>query len=235
MSDNPFYFKQFKVFHNKSAMKVGTDAVLLGAWTDTSEADTILEIGTGCGVIALMMAQKSNAFIDAVEIDEHSYYQAIENFEMSPWRDRLSVFNIDFKDFILQNKNKYSLIVSNPPFFNKSLKSNNIRMNIAKHNDFLSFDVLSFGISKSMLDNGKASIILPINEFEIFSQYAVINNLYCSKKTLVFPHANKNPNRILSLWTKSKCSTEEKYLFIKDKHGKISDEYRELTKDFYLY
>lgn len=234
MSDNPFYFKQFKVFHNNSAMKVGTDAVLLGAWTDASEADTILEIGTGCGVIALMLAQKSFALIDAVEIDEQSYYQAIQNFEMSPWKDRLNVINIDFKDFILQHKTKYSLIVSNPPYYNKSLKSGDFRKNIAKHNDFLSFEVLAFGISKLMHDNGKASIIMPIKEFEIFSQFAVINNLYCNKKTFVLPQINRTPNRVLSLWSKSKSITEESYICLKDKESNISDEYKELTKDYYL-
>jgi len=234
MTVQPFYFKKFKVYHDKSTMKVGTDSVLLGAWTETKNAESILDIGTGCGVIALMLAQKSSAFIDAIEIDKASYNQAVENFKISPWSYRLKAVNVDFKNFILSCKKKYSLIVSNPPYFIESLKSNNLRKNIARHNDNLTFDTLAYGISKLMLPNGKASLILPINEFQIFKEISILNGLFCNKLTYVLPMINKNPNRVLSLWSKNISARETTELYLKDKEGIISNDYFELTKEFYL-
>jgi len=234
MTEKPFYFKKFKIFHHFSSMKVGTDAVLLGAWADSHDDDSILEIGTGCGVIALMLAQKCTAYIQAVEIDIFSYHQAIENFNLSPWSSRLEAINIDFKDFISKCNKKYSLIVCNPPFFVESLKSKINRKNLARHSDILPFDTLTYGISKLLLPDGRASIILPCNEFEIFKKLAFLNGLNCYKATYVALHLKKKANRVLSYWSKDSCETEISHLFLKSRDGKYTEEYSILTKEFYI-
>src|SRR5664280_2075596 len=117
-----FEFKQFRVEQSKAAMKVGTDGVILGAWTSVDNASRILDVGTGTGLIALMLAQRSNAAIDAVEIDDDAYCEAKFNFEQSPWKERLKIFHSDFNAFSKEYGHQYDLIVSNPPFFIDSLK-----------------------------------------------------------------------------------------------------------------
>src|ERR1035437_5524411 len=117
MNDSSFHFKQFTIHQEKSAMKVGTDAVLLGAWTDIDEAETVLDIGTGTGIIALMIAQKSNALIDAIEIEKNSCEQATENVTETKWKDSITIINISLQDYIKQCNKQYDLIISNPPYF----------------------------------------------------------------------------------------------------------------------
>jgi len=140
-----FEFKQFKVEQHKAAMKVGTDGVLLGAWSPVNEARRILDVGAGTGLIALMMAQRSEAIIDAVEISKSAYEEAKSNFEHSPWRDRLTVFHSDFHLFADRSCAPYDLIVSNPPYFVNSLNTRNADLSIARHNDRLSFNQLISG------------------------------------------------------------------------------------------
>src|SRR5664279_2325982 len=130
-----FRFRQFSVEDDQSTMRIGTDAILLGAWADPSKAERILDIGTGCGVIALMMAQKSNARVDAIDINPESVEQACSNFTNSPWRERLTAFHRSFREHAKTADGAYDIIVTNPPWFTNSLRSNDERRNLARHHE----------------------------------------------------------------------------------------------------
>ena len=139
----PFRFKQFSVNHDRCAMKVGTDAVLLGSISGSGNPKSILEIGVGTGVVSLMLAQRfPEARITGVEIDREAWEQASENARQSPWKDRIDFVHMSFQDFCLKQGQKYDLIVSNPPFFPNHLKSPDPKRNLALHNDTLSFGEL---------------------------------------------------------------------------------------------
>ncbi|MGC4023205.1 MAG: methyltransferase, partial [Cyclobacteriaceae bacterium] len=157
----PFRFKQFSVNNDKCAMKVGTDAVLLGAWMDLDNAQSILEIGTGSGVIALMVAQRTpaDAHIDAIEIEEQDATQAKENVKNSPWPSKIGIHQAAFQDF--ENKTKYDLIFSNPPYFNKSLLPPSSERSRVRHTNTLSYEELIVHSLRLINTKGKLAVILP--------------------------------------------------------------------------
>lgn len=234
MPNNYFRFKQFAVRQEKTAMKVGTDGVLLGAWTDVANAKNILDIGTGTGLVALMLAQRCNAQIDAVEIDNDSASQAKENFENSRWSSRISIHHLPFQDFAKNSTQQYDLIVSNPPYFVKSLKSPELARSIARHNDQLPYSQLLEGISKLINETGRFAGIFPYVEGNIFVAEASTYNLYCSKRVNVFGKSNGNIKRVLLEFTKEKLPLIESNFTIRELNGDYSQDYITLTKDFYL-
>jgi len=215
-------------------MKIGTDAVLLGAWTNENP-QKILDIGTGSGIIAIMLAQKTTAYIDAIDIDEESVKQAKENIANCKWNDRINVSHISFQDFYRKQDKQYDLIITNPPFFTNSLKSPENLRNIAKHNDSLSFDEIITGVKLLLEENGKFNIVLPYNESIILKEKALINSLYCSKLLYVKPKPDKNCNRVLmqfSLQKEIPLQTDE--LIIRHEDNSYTEEYISFTKDYYL-
>ncbi len=232
--EKPFQFKQFAVYHQQSTLKVGTDAILLGAWADIKNTSKILEIGSGCGIIALMLAQRSNADIHAIDIDSKSCNEARKNACLSPWSKRIEVTNISFQDFYKNNKNQYDLIVSNPPYFSNSLKSRDNINNLAKHNDSLSFKELAIGISKLLLSDGKACIILPINEALNFKEEATNQQLFCQHEVEIIPCKSKPIKRILMQFGKKKSITTKEQLIILKEKNKYTNEFIDLTREFYL-
>jgi tRNA1Val (adenine37-N6)-methyltransferase len=234
MIETPFKFKKFILYHQKSTLKVGTDAILLGAWACTENAEKILEIGCGCGIITLMLAQRSNATIDAVEIDFNSTEEAKRNAKISEWKNRINIQNISFQNFIKDKKEVYDLIVSNPPYFSNSLKSNDLNKNLAKHNDSLSYKELASGISKLLKANGKATIILSKSESKTFKNIALENGLYCNKEMEVYPKTGLKSNRLLMQFEKQKLEPETKKISILDVNNKHTTEFIDLCKDFYL-
>ncbi len=234
MNEKPFKFKKFILYHQQSTLKVGTDAILLGAWANIEKADKILEIGCGCGIITLMLAQRTKADIDAIEIDFNSTEEAKRNVEISEWKNRINIENISFQEFIKDKNNIYDLIVSNPPYFNNSLKSNDLNKNLAKHNDSLSYNELAFGISKLLKPNGKASIILSISESEIFKAIALKNGLYCNLEMEVFPKTGLKSNRLLMQFEKQKLKYERKSITVLDVNNNYTTDFINLCKDFYL-
>ncbi len=230
-----FKFKQFCVYDNNSSMKVGTDAVLLGAWANVSEANSILDIGTGCGIIALMLAQRTSANIDAIDIDKSSILDAEKNIKNSNWTKRINVSNISLQDFINKNDKKYDLILSNPPFFNNSLKPPDKKRKLAKHTDSLPFETLVYSVKKLLNKNGRFCLILPMNEFQIFKNIILIEDLFINNITFVKPKKSKEINRVLaeiSFSEKSRNKINE--LCIRNEDNSFTGEYKELTKDFYL-
>ncbi len=161
-----FKFKQFSIEQDRCAMKIGTDGVLLGAWTPIDNNPfTILDIGTGTGIIALMLAQRSNAQqIDAFEIDEEAYEQAVDNFENSPWSDRLFCYHAGLDEFIEEPEEEYDLIVSNPPFYTEDYKSDNEQRDLARFTDSMPFEDLIEAADLLLSENGIFSVIIPYKE-----------------------------------------------------------------------
>ena len=216
-------------------MKVGVDGVLLGAWVDVSNAFTILDIGTGTGLIALMLAQRSDARITALEIERNAYHEACFNVSQSPWDDRVTVENISFQQFSQATSYKFSLIVSNPPFFENSQRAAEPMRSNARHNDLLPFTDLIKGCLKLMDTFSRLAIILPAAQAEKFIQLARSNGLFPSKITKVRPSFKKPHHRWLIELTVFSGEPEIDELSIEsDSHFDYTPQYRELTKDYYL-
>ena len=216
-------------------MKVGTDAVLLGASVDVSGAGNILEIGTGCGVIALMLAQRSQAIIDAIDIDEASVIQARQNAEASPWKDRMQFIHSSLQDYSLKSKKLYDTVVCNPPYFSRSLKSPVKTRNVARHNDTLTFTELVDISAKLITDTGSLWVILPVNEFDDFLEDARSHRFhihYIMKITSIEDRAFQR--MILQLRKIPPNTIIERQLAIKSADKSYTSEYKELTGEFYL-
>jgi tRNA1Val (adenine37-N6)-methyltransferase len=227
-----FRFKQFSVYHDKCAMKVGTDGVLLGAWADCSTAKRLLDVGTGSGLIALMLAQRSHASIDAIDLDENAYLQAKLNFEQAPFRDRLTVYLSSLQDFT--SELKYDRIVCNPPYFSHSLQSPDKSRTCARHNDTLSLDELVQCSRTLLSEEGKLSLILPFAVLASADRLASEQGLFPTRKTCVRPLQDKPPKRILLEYSTDRQTLEESDMYIEKARHVYSEEYRALTQDFYL-
>ncbi len=234
MSNQSFRFKQFSVRQEKSAMKVGTDGVMLGAWAAIGDANRILDIGTGTGLIALMLAQRSNAKIDAVEIDEPSAQQAKDNFANSKWSNRINLFCSSFQNFAKESNEKYDLIVSNPPYFVKSLKSPEVARTVARHNELLPHDELIEGINTLLTEDGRFVGIFPYIEGNVFVAKASNYGLFCTKRVNVLGKVNGPVKRLLLEFERKHKALVEDTLCIRGDNSEYTAEYIELTKNFYL-
>ena len=235
----PFIFKEFTVHQNKSAMKIGTDAVILGAWCDLkNNPDTILDIGSGTGVISLMLAQRSNAStIEAIEIDEKAYEQSVENFENSIWGDRLFCYHGDFYEFsqqITKEQETYDLIVSNPPFYKDEYKTTDPSRNSARFETSLPFEYLLKGVRQILSENGIFTLILPFKEEQSFIKAANSNSLYLKRVCRVKGNSISEIKRSLLEFTLSHNTLIEEELIIEKERHQYTNAYIELTKDFYL-
>lgn len=230
-----FYFKQFKVEDSRSTMKVGTDAVLLGASTVVSNVSEILEIGTGSGVITLMLAQRSTASIAAVEIDEDSARQAIENVHHSPWKERIQVHPTSLQEYIRMTVRKYDLVVSNPPYFTRSLKPFKKNRNLSRHDETLTHEELARYSYDLLKPEGSLWVILPAAEGEQFNKTAEDCGLHLHLITKIFPKTGKCHFRSILEFKKVKPELiTEKTLIIRDTEHNYTKEYMELTGEFYL-
>ncbi len=235
MSNQTFAFKQFKIIQDKCAMKVGTDAVLLGSWVNSSNAKTILDIGTGTGIIALMLAQKSGARIDAIDIDLNAYIQATENINNCQWKDHIEVHHISLQQFAKESDHKYDLIVSNPPYFIDSSKASEESRTNARHTDQLPFNELLDGVLKLLNPTGKFYVILPTKESEQFREEAEKHKFFLTKLTRVITRTDKPEKRLMMRFEFIQRAFSESSITIeKDERHSYTDEYKELTKDYYL-
>lgn len=235
MPNDWFKFKQFTIWQDQCAMKVGTDGVLLGAWVNTGSCQRILDVGTGTGLIALMLAQRSNAIIDAVEIDAKASMQASDNFNASKWSNRLKVYNLPFQKYSGSDDNKYDLIVSNPPYFSNSLKAPDQKRSIARHDDTLTLaDLLTYSCPL-LGDSGRLGVIVPAEIFLRFKEEAKSKELYPLRLTFVRPTPSSLPKRILCEFSKQKLKERSDELVIEERgRHHYSMNYVKLTKDFYL-
>ena len=232
----PFQFKQFKVLQDKCTMKIGTDGVLLGAWADVEGVESALDIGTGTGVIAIMLAQRSpTASIYAVEVDQAACDQASENMKNAPWSDRLEAINQPIQDFAKLSDQQFDLIVSNPPFFTGGTFSNNQDKNNVRHTVKLPHGDLLAAVRTLLAPEGHFCVILPLIEGLRFRELARSYNLYCSKITEIIPKVDKQVERLLMQFEKSDVALQKSKLIIqKEKRNEWTEDYINLTKDFYL-
>lgn len=216
-------------------MKVGTDAVLLGSWVNPSHVKNILDIGTGTGIIALMLAQRCGARIDAIDIDENAYIQASENVGQCEWKDRIHVYQSSLQEWSELSEKKYELIVSNPPYFVDSSKANEEARTKARHTDQLPYYELLNGVLKLLATNGKFYVILPTKESELFREMAEKNKLFLTKLTRVITRTDKPEKRwMMRFEFTPRAFSEDSITIEKDERHSYTDEYKELTKEYYL-
>jgi tRNA1Val (adenine37-N6)-methyltransferase len=229
-----FEFKQFKIIQEESAMKVNTDGVLLGAWVNTSGVEYALDVGTGTGLIALMLAQRSTAEITGIEIEENAAGEAKFNAANSQWGNRIKIQNISFQEYAANNEKKFELIISNPPYYTKNKKSATTNRSIARHNDLLPFpELISFSL-KLLNKKGRLCIIVPAQSSLEISNLAYKKDLFLKKLTEVKSNPETPAIRCLMEFSKTKTALQKDCLSIFKSRSEYSEEYKNLTKDFYL-
>ncbi|MBJ7880107.1 tRNA1(Val) (adenine(37)-N6)-methyltransferase [Gelidibacter salicanalis] len=239
----PFQFKQFTVYQNRCAMKIGTDSVLLGAWASLdANPYSILDIGAGTGVLALMMAQRSAAeLIDAIEIDDAAYVQCVDNFEQSPWADRLFCYHAALDEFVEDLSDdesgmddSYDLIISNPPFYTDTYKSDNQQRDLARFADAMPFRHLIESVSKLLSKQGLFSVIIPFSEEKDFMVLASKEHLYPQRILRVKGTPESEIKRSLIEFSFQETTVNPKELVIETARHQYTEDYIALTKDFYL-
>ena len=235
MSESAFHFKEFTINQDRCAMKVGTDSVLFGAWINPAKSQFVLDIGTGTGILSLMLAQKCNAVIDAIDVDSEACVQARENILQSKWSNRINVYHSTLQNFMHRALMVYDLIISNPPYFVDAHKATNNARNIARHmNETLSIDDLISGILKLLSDDGRFCVILPYKEGMLFYEKAMLSKLYCSRLTRVKTKIDKPEKRLMMEFCRHMKVIEEDEIVIQENENYFTDKYLQLTKDFYL-
>jgi len=236
MSKKPFKFKQFAVHQDRCAMKIGTDGVLLGAWaTIKHDPNSILDIGAGTGIIALMLAQRSEAEqIDAMEIDANAYEQCVNNFETSPWSDRLFCYHASLQEFAQEIEDSYDLIVSNPPFYSEDYKTTSKSRDLARFQDALPFDHILICVQKLLSENGKFCIILPSKEEEKLISLASQLKLFPNQILRVRGNSESEIKRSLLEFSFHQKEITYSELTIETSRHQYTQDYINLTKDFYL-
>ncbi len=231
-----FTFKKFSVNQDRCAMKIGTDGVLLGAWTPLiNNPFNVLDIGAGTGILSLMLAQRSNAEqIDAIEIDEDAYEQCVENFETSPWGDKLFCFHAGLDEFVDEPEDEYDLIISNPPFYTDDYKTDNTSRDLARFEDALPFEELIEAAALLLSDNGIFSVIIPFKEEERFVSLCKELDLFPLKITRVKGTPTSEIKRSLLAFCRMEQTPLIDELVIEISRHNYTPEYIELTKEFYL-
>lgn len=235
MSNSYFQFKEFIVNQEHCAMKVSTDACIQGAWTPVQEnVQQVLDIGTGTGLLSLMLAQRNAAInIQAVELDKDATRQAAENVSSSPWADRITVDEADIRTF--QTGKKFDLIICNPPFFNNSLLGDKAQRNTARHTLSLTYEDLVSALQQLLVEDGYASILLPYAEHLIWEELLNKNGWSVFHKLNIVPVSGYEPNRVVSLCSKDDRPLQEETLVIRKEGNEYTDAFKDLLRPFYLH
>jgi tRNA1Val (adenine37-N6)-methyltransferase len=235
----PFQFKEFTIHQDQTAMKVGTDGVLLGAWCSIAhDPESILDVGAGTGLISLMLAQRSDAMtIDAVEVDEQAYEQTVSNFELSDWGDRLFCYHAAFQEFaeeMSEEEEEYDLIISNPPFYTDTFETEDIARNKARFTSSLSFNGLIQGVAKVLSSAGTFVVVIPFKEEQNFVALASESTLVLNRVCRVKGTADAEVKRSLLEFSFQEKELIEEELVIETSRHHYTDRYIALTRDFYL-
>lgn len=232
----PFKFKEFSVNQDQCAMKIGTDAVLLGAWASLeTNPFAILDIGAGTGVLGLMLAQRSHAeVIDAIEIDDDAYEQCVDNFELSPWGDRLFCYHASLEEFAEEIDDEYDLIICNPPFYAEDYKTENESRDLARFQDAMPFNHLLESISILLSPEGSFNVIIPFNEEENFIKLANNFLLFPNRICRVKGNPETEIKRSMLAFSFRESETTTTELIIETERHQYTQDYINLTKDFYL-
>ncbi len=239
MPNNYFQFKQFTVQQEKAALKVSTDSCLFGAWiaaeieNEKLKVKSALDIGAGTGLLMLMLAQKCDAIIDGIEIDEPSFEQAKENIEASPWKERLNLLHADVKQFNFTEK--YDLIISNPPFYEGDLKAGAANRNVAMHDAGLKLDELIKIVEANLADDGNFAVLLPFARADYMIALAAVANLHLQRHVQVKQSVKHGYFRSLLLFIRVKTDAVVEELAIKDESNNYTAAFVQLLKDYYLY
>jgi len=232
LANTHFTFKHFTIHQDQTAMKVTTDACILGAYTDAQQAKNILDIGTGTGLLALMLAQKSEAKIEAVEIDKNAYNQTVMNVNASIFKDKIRVYHTSIQDFVTLHA--YDLIISNPPFFQNHLRSENQPRNNSIHTDALSFEDLLRAVLRLLSLHGTFVVLLPAYESSIFESLSISKGLYPQKKLTIRHRKDNKILRIITTFGRIKQEIINEELNIKNADESYSLDFQALLKDYYL-
>lgn len=231
MSNNYFRFKQFTVYHDLCAMKVGTDGVLLGSLADGGQR--ILDIGTGTALAALMMAQRfPNALITGIDIDDDAVTQACHNVQISPFAERITILNVDLKDFCPSIR--YDSIICNPPFFEDSLNCPDYKRNIARHTNTLPYATLLSRTASLLTDNGIFTIIIPTSCVKRIEHECAFASLYITQRIFIRTVEKKEPKRVILSITKQMPNQIQNITQCLMNNGQHSEWYSKITEDFYL-
>jgi tRNA1Val (adenine37-N6)-methyltransferase len=234
MSNTFFEFKQFRIGQDRCAMKVTTDACILGAYSPAPDAGTILDIGSGTGLLALMLAQRAHAMIDAVELDASAFSQLRENIESSKWKSRIQAIHTDIKSYAPHTK--YDFIICNPPFFSNQLQSPTTEKNRARHDVSLDDNVLLHSVQRLLAPRGKFSVLIPYDRLNDFTRKAKLHQLQLSKQLLIRARPEKPFIRVILIFKNEEViKTETEILSVKSESGEYSDFFGHLLRDFYLY
>ena len=229
----PFKFKKFSITHEKCAMKVGVDGVLIGAWTNINNPKNILDVGTGSGLISLMMQQKyPNASIIAIEPNDIAFKEAEENFKNYHSTKKPKIISTKLEDF--NASRLFDLIISNPPFFDELVPSGDINRDQARQAIFLPLEEFIQGSANMLSENGYFNFVYPTHQTAKILKFAKKANLYLSQTTVVFPNKQKSSKRTLFSFTKNEQAIYAKELIIKNSNGTFTQDYKDLTKDFYI-
>ena len=235
MSNTYFKFKQFIINQNKTAMKVGVDGVLLGAWTNTNNAKSILDIGAGTGLLTLMLAQKSQAKITSIELEKNAYLQAKENVEQSKWNNRIKMVNSSIQEYAKNSFERFDLIICNPPYFSESLRSKNEIRNLARHDNNLSVSDLLKCVQRLLSEKGRFTMIYPFQREGPLYNNAEEYGLYPNEVLEVKGTEQKPSNRVIVEFSFVNIGCNKQSLIVRDSAtNDYTKEYKDITKDYYL-
>lgn len=232
--ESTFRFKRFDIVNRYSAMKVGTDGVLLGAWVSVDGADYAVDAGCGTGLIALMLAQRGIGSIDAIDIDPVAVDEASFNVAASPWPEAVRLFCSDFVDWVASVPASVDLVVCNPPFFTETLRSGDDSRAVARHEGTLGIASLLSASVAVLNERGRVALVAPASREGEIAMLAARNGLYINRLTRVVSKMGKPPKRVLVELSRSNRSAAIDTLYITDDKSKFSETYRELTSKFYL-
>ena len=235
MNPKPFHFKKFSMMHHQSTMKIGTDAILLGAWVDLLEVSSALDVGTGSGILAMMLAQRGVKHIEAVEVDEKSCAEAKLNFETSHWRDSFKIYHQDARNYAINCVDLFDLIICNPPFFYQAFPGKQMRRNLARHTGDFDFSDLFEIALRCLKKEGKLAVVIPVSEFNRLMKAAAAKGFFLHQKLVIIPVSEKAANRFnLVFKLKKPTKIHESEFTIRNTDGNFTTEYNELLKPYYL-